>query len=116
MEFSERLKALRAERGWSQQEVADKVGLNKMTISQYENAKKKPSFEMIIALANIFNVDMNYLLGFSDKVDRPSGNDSNNPYINKYLAVSLKEIDLVEAYRKAGPETKAAVNAVLHLA
>jgi transcriptional regulator with XRE-family HTH domain len=47
MSFSENVKALREERHWSQQDVADRVGLNKMTISQYENGKRKPSFEMI---------------------------------------------------------------------
>ena len=35
MEFSQIVKSLRLERGWSQQDVADRVGLNKMTISQY---------------------------------------------------------------------------------
>ena len=42
MEFSQIVKSLRLERGWSQQEVADRAGLNKMTISQYENGKRKP--------------------------------------------------------------------------
>lgn len=50
MEFSQIVKSLRLERGWSQQEVADRAGLNKMTISQYENGKRKPSFEVIEAL------------------------------------------------------------------
>lgn len=53
MEFSQIVKSLRLERGWSQQEVADRAGLNKMTISQYENGKRKPSFEVIEALAEI---------------------------------------------------------------
>ena len=68
MEFSQIVKSLRLERGWSQQEVADRAGLNKMTISQYENGKRKPSFEVIEALAEIFHVDMNYLLGYTDKI------------------------------------------------
>lgn len=42
MDFPQIVKQLRQERGWSQQEVADRVGLNKMTISQYENGKRKP--------------------------------------------------------------------------
>lgn len=42
MDFPQIVKQLRQERGWSQQEVADRVGLNKMTISQYESGKRKP--------------------------------------------------------------------------
>ena len=66
MDFPQIVKQLRQERGWSQQEVADRVGLNKMTISQYENGKRKPSFEMIEALAEVFHVDLNYLLDLSE--------------------------------------------------
>lgn len=101
MEFSQIVKSLRLERGWSQQEVADRAGLNKMTISQYENGKRKPSFEVIEALAEIFHVDMNYLLGYTDKIEKPAG-DETDPAANKFLAVTLAEIDLIEAYRHAG--------------
>ena len=107
MEFSQIVKSLRLERGWSQQEVADRAGLNKMTISQYENGKRKPSFEVIEALAEIFHVDMNYLLGYTDKIEKPAA--------NKFLAVTLAEIDLIEAYRHAGAETQAAIRAILHI-
>ena len=114
MEFSQIVKSLRLERGWSQQEVADRAGLNKMTISQYENGKRKPSFEVIEALAEIFHVDMNYLLGYTDKIEKPAG-DEPAPAANKFLAVTLAEIDLIEAYRHAGAETQAAIRAILHI-
>lgn len=114
MEFSQIVKSLRLERGWSQQEVADRAGLNKMTISQYENGKRKPSFEVIEALAEIFHVDMNYLLGYTDKIEKPAG-DETDPAATKFLAVTLAEIDLVEAYRHAGAETQAAIRAILHI-
>lgn len=109
MEFSQIVKSLRLERGWSQQEVADRAGLNKMTM--YENGKRKPSFE---ALAEIFHVDMKYLLGYTDKIEKPAG-DETDPAANKFLAVTLAEIDLIEAYRHAGAETQAAVRAILHI-
>ena len=115
MDFSEIIKQLRLERGWSQQDVADRVGRNKMTISQYENGKRKPSFDMIEALADVFHVDLNYLLGFTDKISSPAGDETDPPDANKYLAVTLAEINLIEAYRHAGAETQAAVRAVLHL-
>lgn len=114
MDFSEIIKQLRLERGWSQQDVADRVGRNKMTISQYESGQRRPSFDMIEKLAEVFHVDLNYLLGFTDKISRPAG-DQTDPDANKYLAVTLAEIDLIEAYRHAGAETQAAVRAVLHL-
>lgn len=114
MDYSQKIKELRLERGWSQQDVADRVGLNKMTISQYENGNRKPSLDAIEKLAEVFHVDMNYLLGFTDKIERPAG-DQTDPDANKYLAVTLTEIRLIEAYRHAGDETQAAVRAVLHM-
>ena len=115
MDFSQILKELRLERGWSQQEVADRIGINKMTVSQYESGQRRPSFNRIEKIADIFQVDLNYLLGFTDKIDRPAGDQTDPPDANKYLAVTLTEIRLIEAYRHAGAETQAAVRAVLHL-
>lgn len=37
------------------------------------------------------------------------------PAANKFLAVTLAEIDLIEAYRHAGAETQAAIRAILHI-
>lgn len=115
MDFSQIVKQLRLERGLTQQELANMVGLTKVTISQYETGKRKPSFEMIEALADVFHVDMNYLLGFTDKISRPSGNQTDDKVYNKYLAMTLEEIDLINAYRHAGAETQAAIRAILHL-
>nr|DAH43182.1 MAG TPA: Repressor protein CI [Caudoviricetes sp.] len=115
MDFSQIVKQLRLERGMTQQELANMVGLTKVTISQYETGKRKPSFEMIEALADVFHVDMNYLLGFTDKISRPSGDQTDDKIYNKYLAMTLEEINLISAYRHAGAETQAAIRAILHL-
>lgn len=105
MEFKDIVRQLRKERGMTQQELADMIGLTKVTISQYETGKRKPSFEMIEALADVFHVDMNYLLGFTDKILKPAG-DETDPAANKYLGVTLEEIELVEAWRHADEQTK----------
>ena len=115
MDFSQIVKQLRLERGMTQQELANMVGLTKVTISQYETGKRKPSFEMIEALADVFHVDMNYLLGFTDKISRPSGDQTDDKIYNKYLAMTLEEINLISAYRHARAETQAAIRAILHL-
>ena len=41
--------------------------------------------------------------------------DETDPAANKFLAVTLAEIDLIEAYRHAGAETQAAIRAILHI-
>lgn len=67
MEFSNRLKELRSSRNLSQDDLAKNLGLGKSSISMYEKGKRKPSFEVLEALADFFNVDMDYLLGKTNK-------------------------------------------------
>ena len=114
MEFSQILKQLRAERGMSQQEVADRLGLNKQAVSQYERGVRNPNFEIAEMLADIFNVDLNYLLGYSDKVARLSG-DHTDLTSGTYVEVTAAELELLKAYRHAGAETQAAIRAILHI-
>jgi len=114
MEFCQILKQLRAERGMSQQEVADRLGLNKQAVSQYERGVRKPNFEIAEKLADIFNVDLNYLLGYSDKIARLSG-DQTDPVSGTYVEATAAELELLKAYRHAGAETQAAIRAILHI-
>ena len=66
----ERLKALRTEAGWSQAELAEKVGSDARQVSRYENSKVAPVLEAVIRLAETFNVTVDYLL-FDNAERRP---------------------------------------------
>lgn len=61
--FSDRFKSLRAEQGWSQQRLADELGISKSSVNMYERGAREPSFETTEAIADLFNVDMDYLYG-----------------------------------------------------
>lgn len=61
--FSDRLKAERGRRGWSQAELADKAGLQPAAISHFETDERTPSFHNLSKLANALNVSIDYLLG-----------------------------------------------------
>ena len=63
--FSERLKELRRERGLSLRELADLCSTSKSAISMYERGERNPKYETLEALADIFNVDIEYLVGTS---------------------------------------------------
>jgi len=66
MDFRERLKELRRQRGVSQAVLAERLGMSKSTIGAYETGDITPSLEALNALADFFNVDINYLLGKED--------------------------------------------------
>ena len=61
--FAENLKNLRASKGLTQTQLAQRLWLNKSIISAYENETRTPSLEVLIKLSNEFSVSMEYLLG-----------------------------------------------------
>lgn len=69
--FSIRLKLLREAKAISTQKLADALGLkSKGSITQFEKGMNLPSFNTLIALADYFDVSLDYLVGRSDKPNR----------------------------------------------
>ena len=73
--FTERLRELRTQNNYSQQDLADKMGVTKQTISQYERGVRKPDMDTLTALCDIFNVSSDYLMGKSDVTVRLLNSD-----------------------------------------
>lgn len=67
--FGDRLRALRLEKGLTQQQLSEKVGLVKGSISAYEQSAKYPSVDVLIKLCETFDVSSDYLLGLSDTME-----------------------------------------------
>lgn len=67
-----RVKNLRKEKGISQQELAQMLYVNQTAVSQWERGVTNPSTDTVIALANIFGVSVDYLLGNSDYPGAPT--------------------------------------------
>lgn len=61
--YGKKLRELRKIEGWTQQEVANKLGVSKQTYSHYENEKRKPGLEMIKKLAEVYQVDLDRVFG-----------------------------------------------------
>ena len=65
-EFAKRLKKLRLNKHLTQDELAPELGISRSTLGMYETGKREPDFETLETIADFFNVDMNYLIGYSD--------------------------------------------------
>lgn len=76
MNFRTRLKQLRNEKKINQRELANFLKVAPSTISMYESGQREPNFEVLESLADFFNVDLNYLLGKSDKTTKLMLEDS----------------------------------------
>jgi transcriptional regulator with XRE-family HTH domain len=60
-----RIRELRLKRGWTQQELAERVGIQQKQISSYERGANVPSGQTFIALAEAFGVSLDYLAQIS---------------------------------------------------
>lgn len=65
MAFGAILRELRKDYDLTQRELGDALGISESTVGMYERGKREPNFEMLEAIADYFNVDMNYLTGLS---------------------------------------------------
>ena len=63
--LSKRIFELRLSYNWTQVQLAQKLGVTKQTVSNWENDNIQPSIDMLIKISNIFNVSTDYLLGLT---------------------------------------------------
>ena len=102
MEFKNVLRKLRLEYGYTQKDIADRLGTSKAAISMYETGRREPTFEILEKLADIFNVDTDFLIG----------RESGSTYYLDPFAVQYAEFlrnnpgyrALFDASRKVKPE------------
>lgn len=59
--FASNIKQLRIKRGITQEQLASLLKVSRSTIGMYETGSREPDFETSEAIADIFNVDMDYL-------------------------------------------------------
>lgn len=62
-----RICELRTVRGWSQVELARRLGVAKQTVSNWENENIQPSIEMLVRLAKLMGVTTDYMLGLNNE-------------------------------------------------
>lgn len=61
MTFGKRLRELRKEKGLTQKELGEKIGVGRTTISEYESGKIVPRQDGLVKLAEVLNVTVDYL-------------------------------------------------------
>ncbi len=67
--FVERLKLCRKESNSTQRQVAEAIGTSEQNYQRYERGSQQPTLSVLIALAEYFNVSLDYLTGRSDYPD-----------------------------------------------
>ena len=92
MLIGKRIKDMRLEKGMSQQELGDLIGVTKVSVCGYENGTRTPSLETFCILADIFETTTDYLLGR----EVPIVNEDTGEYVS---SVSKDDIEIIHEIR-----------------
>ena len=65
--FSERFKTLKSQKSCTYPQIAEHLSLKPSVVKAYASGEVKPGYNALIALADFFNVSLDYLVGRSDK-------------------------------------------------
>lgn len=99
------LKKLRAEKGISQQQLADIIGVSQQSVNKYENHNSEPEIAVLINIANYFHTSVDYLIGHTE-INHVI--ETLHPYdLNK------EEIKLIEQYRELSNKERKSINLVI---
>ena len=90
--LSEKIISLRKSRGWSQEELAERLDVSRQSVSKWESGVSNPELDKIVAMSTLFGVSTDYLL------DMPKGVTVNVDGLSEREVASILEI--VNCYKQ----------------
>lgn len=97
--FKERLNKCRLERGLSQSAVANLLNMTRQAYNHYETGQRQPTQEILVKIADLFQVSVDYLLGRTDDPYQMDG-ETNIKYDEFSYAMYDEAKDLSEDDKK----------------
>jgi len=79
--LSERILALRKEKGMTQETLAEQLGLSFQAVSKWENGQSCPDIALLPVLAEIFHVSIDYLFGKENATQQPNPESPERPVV-----------------------------------
>lgn len=83
LSFGNRLRELRKEKKWTQNELGSNLGLGENLVTHYERGTRFPRPDTIVKISKIFNVTTDYLLGVTDERTAKEVNLSKNERLDR---------------------------------
>lgn len=96
MEFNNKLYELRKQKGFSQEELANRLNVSRQTISKWEVGESTPDMEKLVAISDLFEVSLDELV--MDKV--PQKAEPSVQVVKSELYSDVKEHVLTEANKQ----------------
>lgn len=99
MNMADRLQYLRKTKGFSQEELADRVGVSRQAVSKWESEQSMPDIEKIVIMSDIFEVTTDYILkGIEPQADKGQNNKEFSSGVLYISSTALIAIGLLCAF------------------
>lgn len=121
MNFNEKLMELRKQRGWSQEELGNRLNVTRQTVSKWELGQTTPEMDKLVEISQLFDISLDELLNnpkFGEqKGFLPNGNWKDFNHYEYKSKKTIKGIPLVHVnYRRVGIATAKGIIAVGNVA
>ena len=104
-----RLKQLRINSQLTQKQLADGLGLTTTAIQNYEHNKRKPTYDVLITIANYFGISIDYLMERTDNPEMAQADGESKPVSPLYVVehqCSDEAIQIAKMYDKLPPDSQ----------
>ena len=96
MEFNNKLYELRKQKGFSQEELANRLNVSRQTISKWEVGESTPDMEKLVAISDLFEVSLDEMV----KGEEPKMAEPSERIVKSELYSDIKEHVLTEDNKK----------------
>ncbi len=96
MNLADNLKKIRKDNNLSQEDLADKLGVSRQSVSKWESGQAYPEMDKVLQICKLFNININDLLNenISEIKERNESNNKINKYIDDFLNYITKTVKL----------------------
>lgn len=110
---TDRIKQLRKQKGLTQKEMAEAVGVGVSTVAMWESGKRIPSFKLLNDLSDLFDKSIDYILGTSDDDRSPKLNDAQVEQLGTW-EIQSELIDILRQYLQLDEYGKMNIRSLLN--
>ena len=112
MILADKIMALRKKCGWSQEDLADQLGISRQSVSKWESGMSIPDLEKIVKMSSLFGVSTDYLL--KDEIEGELPSETMETDDNTLRSVSLEEANTyMDLVKECAPKFATAISALI---
>ena len=106
LEIANRLQKLRKEKGYSQEQLAEALGISRQAISKWERAESSPDTDNLICLAKLYGVSLDELLSTNETVEEIVENNETVEEIDINEVIKSVKVEIPKVKKKMSKKDK----------